>query len=68
MSEASTADFIERRWLRDWPSANHAIMDAHADLEARGATFFRVNVAEMSLQLTVEGWIVQPSDQGDPPL
>jgi hypothetical protein len=68
VSEASTADFIERRWLRDWASPDAAMRDATEELKTRGATFLRSHVTRMTRELIVEGWIEHPGEQGDCPL
>lgn len=68
MLDESTADFFERRWLRDWPDALTAARDAVAALAMRGATFFRFSMRPATGLILVEGWIDWPEDQGELPL
>lgn len=63
------ADFVERRWLRDFEfDGTAASRSAHDALVERGATFFRLSFKSMSGEVVMEGWRVQPDDQGDVPV
>ena len=64
----STADMIERRWLKDWPDANAAQRDLVEALKARGATFGRISLQEAARVIVGEGWLIRPDDQGELPL
>jgi len=63
-----SADFIERRKIIDWSDANAALRDAVEAAKKRGATYCRAHVRTLTNTVIVEGWRVQPRDQGDLPL
>ena len=63
----STADFIERRLVRNFASELAAAENARDALRARGAAFMRVHIKPHG-ELVMEGWRAPPADQGDLPL
>ena len=68
-SPVSTANYIARRLLRHFDGDFRAAVEsAQEELTERGATFFRVHLREVAQEVILEGWRVQPREQGDLPL
>ncbi|MES2667920.1 MAG: hypothetical protein V4712_17685 [Pseudomonadota bacterium] len=65
---------MEPRYIRQlakWPGMTGEdafawFREAQADAHAEGCTFFRYSVDDADRVLLIEGWEVQPEDQGAP--
>lgn len=63
------ADWLDRRDIGDARGdVPHAIRQEMVDaMRERGATFMRMTLIEARNELVLEGWRIQPEDQGPTP-
>lgn len=64
----STADFFERRRVRDFESSSAAAKNAIDAMRVRGPIeWMRLHINGTGYMI-VEGWRIRPADEGDLPL
>lgn len=71
----STADYFERRRVRDFPNEDAAARDASEAMRLRGAVHCRLSMNGRRHEdgmdtrvIIIEGWRQFPADEGDLPL